>query len=33
MYYSDAKEYSHKIHGTIRVDREEFNRLKKEQNK
>jgi hypothetical protein len=33
MYYSDAKEYSDKIHGTIRVDREEFNRLKKEQNK
>jgi hypothetical protein len=28
MYYNDAKEYSDKIYGTIRVDRKEYNKLK-----
>jgi hypothetical protein len=29
MYYKDAKEYSDRIFGTIKVDRKEFKRLKK----
>jgi len=29
MYYEDAKKYSDKIYGTIKVDRQEYKRLKK----
>ena len=29
IYYNDAKEYSDKIYGDMKVDRKEFNRLKK----
>lgn len=29
MYYNDAKKYSDSIYGTIKVDRKEYNRLKK----
>lgn len=28
MYYNEAKDYSDKIYGFIKVDRNEFNRLK-----
>jgi hypothetical protein len=29
MYYDDAKKYSDRIYGTIKVDRKEFKRLKR----
>lgn len=33
MYYDDAKAYSDSIYGYIKVDRDEYNRLKTEENK
>lgn len=32
MYYEDAKDYSDKLYGYIKVDRELYNRLKQNTN-